>query len=373
MPCGDFLFRNRVQRYNKKMKNTNYFVKNRHSYGILLLALLLCGSASAKVENYIGMSLNAGEWTLLPSGSQYTGSLGAAGGVGFVYELRAGSTYSPTRFLFDVGVGAWGGMTSFMQSADQTKVLENQLDLQIHNPNSHQKFDYVYELKGRRDRYNNVAAQVPLMVGVQHKRFYMLVGAKLNASVWTKTQTVATLNTYGDYTRYGQGQFRNMPEYQFFENKRIKGGVQTSLNLDVDLSLEIGGRIGGIVTDAVGFDVPKDRVEYRLAAFVDYGLFDLHKQGSNGMLTINATYDTNPNSPDYVYKTETMIAPNKLILNDIMSTTGFASAVKNLMVGLKFTILFQIPEPGQCVICRDAYVSTVGSGRVRSGGVKYEE
>ena len=373
MPCGDFLFRNRVQRYNKKMKNTNYFVKNRHSYGILLLALLLCGSASAKVENYIGMSLNAGEWTLLPSGSQYTGSLGAAGGVGFVYELRAGSTYSPTRFLFDVGVGAWGGMTSFMQSADQTKVLENQLDLQIHNPNSHQEFDYVYELKGRRDRYNNVAAQVPLMVGVQHKRFYMLVGAKLNASVWTKTQTVATLNTYGDYTRYGQGEFRNMPEYQFFENKRIKGGVQTSLNLDVDLSLEIGGRIGGIVTDAVGFDVPKDRVEYRLAAFVDYGLFDLHKQGSNGMLTVTATYDIDKNSPDYIYKTETMIAPNKLILNDIMSTTGFASAVKNLMVGLKFTILFQIPEPGQCVICRDAYVSTVGSGRVRSGGVKYEE
>ena len=359
------------------MKNTNYSVKNRHSYGILLLALLLCGSASAKVENYIGMSLNAGEWTLLPSGSQYTGSLGAAGGVGFVYELRAGSTYSPTRFLFDVGVGAWGGMTSFMQSADQTEPLKDQLDLQIHNPGAHQQFDYIYELKGRRDRYHNVAAQVPLMFGVQHKRFYMLVGAKLNASIWTKTQTVATLNTYGDYTRYGQGEFRNMPEYQFFENKRIKGGVKTSLNLDVDLSLEIGGRIGGIVTDAVGFDVPKDRVEYRLAAFVDYGLFDLHKQGSNNMLNINATYDIDKNSPDYIYNpdgtNESMIRSDRLILNDIMSTTGFASAVKNLMVGLKFTILFQIPEPGQCVICRDGYGSSVGSGRVRSGGVKYEE
>lgn len=348
-------------------------MKNRHSYGILLLALLLSGSVSAKVENYIGMSANAGEWTLLPSGSEYTGSLGVAGGVGFVYEMRAGATYSPTRFLFDVGVGAWGGMTSFMQSADQTEKLYDQRDLQIHRPGTHQEFDYVYELKGRRDRYNNVAAQVPLMIGLQHKRFYMLVGAKLNASIWTKTQTVATLNTYGDYTRYGQGEFRNMPEYQFFENKRIKGGVQTSLNLDVDLSLEIGGRVGGIVTDAVGFDVPKDRVEYRLAAFVDYGLFDLHKQGSNGMLNITAKYDINPNSPDYIYKTETMIAPNKLILNDIMSTTGFASAVKNLMVGLKFTILFRIPEPGQCVICRDAYGSSVSSGSVRSGGVKYEE
>ena len=89
------------------MKNTNYSVKNRHSYGIMLLALLLCGRVSAKVTNFIGASANVGEWSMLPSGSKYTGSLGVAGGVGFVYELRAGETYGTTQFLFDVGVGAW--------------------------------------------------------------------------------------------------------------------------------------------------------------------------------------------------------------------------------------------------------------------------
>ena len=349
------------------MKNTNYSVKNRHSYGILLLALLLCGSVSAKVNNYVGGYANLGEWTMLPSGSKYTGSLGVAGGVGFVYELRAGATYSQTRFLFDVGVGAWGGMTSFLQSVDLTEALENQRDLQ------NQQFDYVYELRGRKDRYNNIAAQVPLMIGVQHKRFYMLVGAKLNASFWTKTQTVASLNTYGDYTRWGYGEFRNMPEYQFFANKAIKGGVKTSLNLDVDLSFEIGGRIGGVVTDAVGYDVPKNRIEYRLAAFVDYGLFDLHNQGTKQMLETPALYDTDPNSANYVYKSESMVSPDRLVMNDIMSTAGFASAVNNLMVGLKFTVLFQLPEPGQCVICRDAYGSSVRSRGARRSRLKYEE
>ncbi len=362
------------------MKNTNYSVKNRHSYGILLLALLLCGSVSAKVTNFIGASANVGEWSMLPSGSKYTGSLGVAGGVGFVYELRAGETYGTTHFLFDVGVGAWGGMTSFMQSADLSATLRDQEDLQD------VKFDYVYELKGRRDRYNNIAAQVPLMVGFQHRRFYMLVGAKLNANVWTKTQTVATLNTYGDYTRHGQGEFRDMPEYQFFKDKSVKGGVQTNLNLDVDVSLEIGGRIGGIVTDAVGFDVPKDRVEFRLAVFADYGLFDLRKKGSSVALglkdsggsvkplvdpttgTPNIQYNVGPTAP--VYKTTTMI--DNLVMNDIMSTEGFADKVNNLMVGLKFTILFRMPEPGKCVICRDAYGSSIGNS-VRSGGVKYEE
>ena len=64
------------------MKNTNYSVKNRRSYGILLLALLLCGGVSAKVNNYVGGYANLGEWSMLPSGSKYTGSLGVAGGVG---------------------------------------------------------------------------------------------------------------------------------------------------------------------------------------------------------------------------------------------------------------------------------------------------
>ena len=333
------------------------------------------------MENYIGASANVGEWTLLTSGSKYTGSLGAAGGVGFVYELRAGETYSPTRFLFDVGVGAWGGMTSFMQSADMTATLKNQTDL------AGDKFDYVYALKGRRDRYINVAAQIPLMVGVQHKRFYMLVGAKLNANVWTQMQATATLNTYGDYSRQGLDPFRNMPEYQFFENKSVKSSVKTSLNLDVNLSMEIGGRIGGIVTDAVGFDVPKDRVEFRLAVFADYGLFDLHKKGSSLALglkgsggsvkpfvdpttgTPNIQYNEGPTAP--VYKTTTMI--DNLVMNDIMSTEGFADKVNNLMVGLKFTVLFRMPEPGQCVICRDAYGSSVRSGSVSRRGMKYEE
>ena len=353
------------------MKNTTNSVKNRRSYGILLLALLLCGSVSAKVENYIGGYAHVDEWSLLPSNSEYTASFGVAGGVGFLYELRAGKTYSPTRFLFDVGVGAWGGQTSFMQSTDITEALRNQKDLQ------NQRFDYVYELKGRKDRYNNVAAQVPLMIGVQHRRFYMLVGAKLNAHVWTKSQTVATLNTYADYTPYDYPNglvLRNMPEYQFFENKAVSGGVKTTLNIDCDLSIELGGRIGGIVTDAVGFDVPKERVEYRLAVFADYGLFDLHAQGTKAMLEKPSLYDTNKNSENYVYKTETMISPkNGFQMNDIMSTTGFAKAVNNLMIGLKFTILFQLPEPGQCVICRDSYGSSVGKGTVFGGGVHYEE
>jgi hypothetical protein len=40
---------------------------------------------------------------------------------------------------------------------------------------------------------------------------------------------------------------------------------------------------------------------------------------------------------------------------------------------VKFTILFQMPEPGQCVICRDNYVSSARSYTGGRRGMKYEE
>ena len=63
-------------------------MKNHLSYRVLLFLLLFCGIAEAKVNSYMGVSANVGEWSMLPVESAYTPSLGAAGGVGFVYPLR---------------------------------------------------------------------------------------------------------------------------------------------------------------------------------------------------------------------------------------------------------------------------------------------
>ena len=153
---------NRLQRYEKKMKNTNKTVKKHHSYWVLLLTVLFSGAVNAKVNNYVGAYANVGEWTLLPSQSNYGPSFGVAGGAGFLYELQAGGTYSPTRFLFDVGVGAQGGMTSYIQSSNMTEPLPGvQTDL------DGDPFTYIYEIQDRHDQYNNLAVQVPIMIGVQ--------------------------------------------------------------------------------------------------------------------------------------------------------------------------------------------------------------
>ena len=340
------------------MKNTNYSVKKHQSYRLLLLALLIGGTMQAKVNHYMGAYGNIGEWSLLPSDSKTGASFGTAGGVGFLYELQAGRKYSTTRFLLDFGLGAQGGMTQFAQKAMLTHTLPGQLDLQGDN------FDYVYEVSDRKDRYTNVALQVPVMIGVQHRKFYMLTGVKVNYSLMAKSFTTAVLNTYGDYADFGQ--FRNMEEYQFFSDRPLSNPADVKFELGLDASLEIGGRFG-VITDAVGYDVPKRKVEYRMAAFVDYGLLTMHKAGTEPILQTPMLYDTRPASPDYVYNSTSMV--DKVLLNNIITTSGFASAVHNFVVGVKFTVLFQLPEPGQCVICRE----NARQSGARRGRLKYEE
>ena len=348
-------------------------MKKHQSYWVLLFVLLFSTSMQAKVYNYLGGYAQVGEWSLLPKNSAYTASFGGVGGIGFLYELQAGGAYNPTRFLLQVGVGAHGGMTNYIQSCSMRAVLPGQLDL-----DGDMTFDYVYELNDRHDRYTNIATQIPLMIGVQSGKFYMLAGAKFSANLWTKSYSSAQLTTYGVYNEFDE--FRSMPEYQFFDNMPISSSVRTTLKMNIDISMEIGGRLG-LVTNAVGYDVPKRKVEYRLAGFVDYGIMDIHYQrdqlaigtynpaNPSQILPIEGNLSYNKGVTNPVYETTSMI--DNLVMNDVMSTSGFASAVNNLVVGLKFTILFQLPEAGQCVICRDSYHSTVRSYGGR--GMQYEE
>ena len=356
-------------------------MKKHQTYLVLLLALLFSGTMNAKVNNYIGGYGFLGEWTLRPSQSDYKPSLGVAGGAGFIYELQAGKAYRPARFLLDIGVGAWGGMTSYMQSSDMELSLAEMLKEAKGLPNlpdiydlQGDKFDYMYEVRNRHDQYKSFAIQVPILMGFHYHRFYMLAGVKINSHIFTKAYTVGDITTYGRYEDIPE--LRNMSDYQFFDNAKLNGSARTSLKLDVNACLELGGRLG-LVTEASGYDVPKRKIEYRFAGFIDYGLTDVHSSESKLAFTTTKTYDTNPSSPDYVYQTTSMI--DNLLVNDIMSTSKtdaagnvqpFAKSVTNLMVGVKFTILFQLPEEKKCVICNDAYGSSVGH---RRGGVKYEE
>ena len=327
-------------------------MKKQLSYFVFLLALLSGSSLHAKVNNYVGAFANIGEWSLLPAKSDYTTSLGVAGGAGFLYELQAGQNTGKAKFLFDVGVGLQGGMTSFMQSTNSTipplKLKDTDGDL----------LDYIYNVNNRHDQYSDFALQIPLMIGFQYNRFYALAGVKIHAHVLTKAHTTASLTTYGHYEAFEFEDLYNDPANQFFTDYPLSKSTKTTFKPEVAISLEVGGRLG-LVTDAVGFDVPKRKIEYRIAGFFDYGLNDIHSAENLQSIITPKEYSS------------TGMAES-VEVNDIMRTENFAQKVNSFTVGLKLTILFQLPEERKCVICTDGYRSLV---RTYSGGrgMKYEE
>ena len=370
---------NRVQRYNKKMKNTNYLVKKHQSYLVLLFALLVSVSiqagSKAQIQHYIGAFANGGEWTMLPDSSAYDGSLGGIGGAGALYELRVGSAGSKAQFLLNVGLGVAGGKTRFSQNGTYLDSIPNQPDQEEAfgypegGDESLYLLDYFYKVKNRRDQYKTLALQIPIMIGVQYQRLYALAGAKAYVHLLPKNHYAdALVTTYGRHHAIESFKFDDN-RMQFFTDREIQNNNSNVLQMiDVDLSLELGYRFG-VVTNATGFDVPKRNIEYRLALFADYGLMDIRSKKNAGKplelpeaYTIDPTGETNP-MVDY---------PN-LTMRDIMSTDGFAkNAVNNLVVGVKFSVLFHIPEPGACVICRDAY-KKLAPRRTSRRGMQYEE
>ena len=357
-------------------------MKKQYSYIILLLVVLFSGAANAEMKHYIGAQANLGEWTLWAHPGMKGGdrSYGAAGAVGFNYEMQIGPKYGETFFLLNLGLSAQVGTTNYrFKDREFTYTLPSQTDA------DGETFDYVYALTQRQDRYNKIVAQVPILVGVQHKRFYMLAGAKVGYNVLTNHITKGLMTTYGVYK--DTDPLRDVPEMQFFDEahaKEIKkdGTIRTVNPLSLDLTMELGGRIGEIFT-GTGFDIPKRNMEMRLGVFVDYGFTGfIQWKATNSAMTV----PTNTYSP-----TADMIAGVKV--NDVMSTDVFIPASErydaqkkpkgvkdgdyighNIMLGLKFTILFLQPEKGKCVLCNTNYNGSpmLPSNRSRSR-MKYEE
>lgn len=341
-------------------------MKKQYSYSILLLAVLFSCTLQAEVKHYLGPTVNVGEWSLWDtSGKSYLGlSLGGGGGVGFTYELQAGKAQSPTRFLLDLGLVLQGGTTyvSMKDSAFQFNTQDSEGD----------DFIYHYNATGRQDNYTKLAVQVPVLIGVQHKRFYMLAGVKVGYNAFGTWRSRCQVTTYGEYTQFVGQKLEDIPSQQFYkdpQNKEENYRTNTSPQLfpiAVDATLELGGRIGEFSYET-GFDVPKRPIEYRLAAFVDFTAYGGYRKYSSGskILTFPNAYDA---STDMI---------KAVTINDAAScakpgaTINAGEAIgRNVMVGIKFTMLFRMTKK-PCVLCD--YDALRPSRRFGRRGVHYEE
>ena len=375
---------------------------------------LFCSTMKAEINHFAGGSIGVGEWTLLPMQNgqavdaagnptdpiSYKPSVGGAGSLTFQYEFQyRPHAYSPVTLLVDAGIGVKAGWTSFLKGRglNLSDVIRDCVDydpidpsiLPAGTPDPTNLFSYYYELNNRQDNYLNIGLQVPLMVGLQYRHFYGLAGVKVNFNLFNRAHTMGDLSTYGIFDDYihllampEDYQWRNINGYQFFDNmpKDTVFAPSSPNSWSIDATLELGYRLGDVSSET-GFDVPKRKTEYRIAAFADFGVTNWRKTANYSKLLLNMPegYDVTADNYTLDGSNRSMVEkvqPNDILAvdyNPVLDKPVFGDKfVRNLFVGVKFTILFELPKPGECVICRDSYLPTYKSGR-RGRGVKYEE
>lgn len=307
----------------------------------LFLIVLVVVVAEAQVKNYLYGSFQLGEASYIYDVDNVDSKIsgGVIGGVSGGYELRAGA------FLLNIGIG-FDVSHSVVNVGTMSDTLFNVRDNDwVHSGG--EVFDYIYNQTSRKDSYTNVSLKVPVMIGATIKRFYFLVGAKLDLSLDGNGGVQARISSKPDYPNYPSSHVPNMPNHGFFENQLVKSPEEQrySFKPQVMASAEIGYRFVDVVS-GTGFDVPKEHNYWRLGLFFDYGLLNMNKGGNAELISL-PKYNPNGGSESAIK------------VNHIFSTKG-CSRVSNMYVGLRATYFFELPKKKPCTICRDAYY---GRGR----------
>jgi len=307
---------------------------------IALLSVLLLGatmSVSAQISHYVGAYAQAGEASLMPTGdeTELATSLGFGAGIGATYELRAGK-----YFIMDLGLGIHPSYNVF-KIAGSKETLRNMTDSQG------DVFDYVYNITDRRDRYTNLSLQVPVLFGCNFGRVYFLGGVKADLSCLVRDKTSMYISTEGVYKQFIDP-LTNMPEHYFYDQQYTEQRASVKFDPTLMASFEVGMRIGEIYK-GTGYDIPKQKIQYRLAMFFDYGIIDIHRPGSKPAIQLPSTINT-------------ANALEGITYTDILSTENVCDEVHPFMIGLKFTVLFQMPNKKRCVMCEESRPKRSGYG-----------
>jgi len=298
---------------------------------ILVSQDLFAGQYYKPKTNRLGVWTDLGADMWLMNGGELKTSIGGGLGVGMLYEFQQGN------FLLNIGLGT-NVLYNPVKASGVTIPLPNQDDWDpLYNGGAGEKVDYFYNITSRKDNYLSMNVQIPVMFGFRSDRFFMLVGAKFGYMFNLQTWCNTTMSTTG----YNQviGWLKDMPMYQFYPEREKSETMRCTFKPDVAVSLELGGYVGEQVKGTGYNRFRKPRV-FRVSGFVDYGLLTTNNPGTTAPIIAPDKY-VPPTKYDMVEATS---------LKDVISS-NIAGKINNLFVGVKFTALFNLPEPPTCVMC----------------------
>jgi len=246
---------------------------------------------------------------------------GPLAGLGLGYELFY------RGFVFQMGLQLRYRQAGF-RLPDGEHVLEDVTD------SERWVFDYHYTQTSRRDRYSAAQLQLPLLFGGEWSGVSLLVGAKVNLSLYGRATAKGIYSTAGDYEPLIDW-FEEMPNHQFFTDYQAAGEERYFFRPEVQLSAEIG-----YTWHFDGRSIYESDHKLRLSLMVDYGLLDSHKQGEGTPVTL-------PES----FLADDIQSP--IQVRHLLGTSVASSAVRPLSIGIKLTyILNPKHRRYRCILCK---------------------
>lgn len=195
-------------------------------------------------------------------------------------------------------------------------------------------FDMHVHVDKSLDLAHMVNLNIPLLFGGEWRRFYFMVGPKVSLNFYGSTSSQAEITTFGEYDRAYED-FYDMPNHQF-QSDQYMGSATMPIkwNLNVMAHLEVGARVGHMFKHQQ-FRINPDKVRMYIAAYADFGILNLHDSKAG-----NPLFDYRETDKGIQFYCQPMM------LSNIADNQVF----RNLNVGIKYTIAFELPKRGKSFI-----------------------
>jgi len=341
-------------------------VMKRYLFIILCIASVATAAAqsSTKPNSSIGLAINGGGHHLFlgpdlnPMNNYATPVPGGFGGGEFIYELQY------KYFLFRLGFGFdYSFCWNKYNAPEQSRNIAEYPTMQYH-----------YRFSNYTEKTSMGLGYVPIMLGVEYKHFYFLIGTKLGVlPVLSTVQSTVDAHIWGtdnDVINPMEGLYtHDMGDFSYTGDKRDV----TFQQINAMASFEIGTSLGKKEEKRNRNETKEDRyrelhrkktfaecVHYKIALFADYGL--------SNMLDFKAN--------SVPYYTENGIEPDGGLI-DIPGTNriephslyGYSphkdAVLHNFYAGIRFSIMYQIPHrpPKKGSMAYPHLVTVVRDGR----------
>lgn len=291
---------------------------------IFIVSLALCSvlanaftRLTPETAHFVSLHGDAGYSALLHNVPDLPPSAGMSTMIGVDYRLFH------NNFIFSAGVEGMYELN--VNRMDELDVTIPMMDTEGELFNMHVLVDKSTDLA------HMVNLNIPILFGGEWGRFYFMVGPKVSLNFYGSTSSKAQITTYGEYDR-AYDDFYDMLNHGFVSNQYMgSASVPLKWNMNILAHMEIGGRIGHMFKHKQ-FRLNPDKIRMYVAAYADFGVLNLHT-GTNG-------------EPVFGWR-ETEEGVQFFSQPLMNSTLSNGATFRNLNVGIKFTVAFEMPKHGK--------------------------